>query len=522
MYTPKKISFDRDKLLRGLRTMSSAVESTLGPGGRPVIIESENHLRGITVTKDGVTVAKSINLQDAEENLAVRMMREASERTATEAGDGTTTAVVLTQALIDSYLGCEECLSRNPILFFRELEEQYDLAEKFLRAQSKRLTKSSLRQVATISANNDTELGGIIAKAYGEVGKGGLVTVENSDSHETYYEVTEGIRFSRGYRSSVFVNDAKRDECVLDDCRVFVSDVEVSNVLQIEGILRAAVKGGWRVLFVGSFSQQVMNTLAANVVRNGLKFCVVEPPEFGWKQKELMADLALVTGATYFSEETGDSFSSAGGEALGYAKKVIVGRDSTVIIRDEAHIDSGVISSRVDELNSAHRYAKTSNERDFLLKRIATLSGGIGVIYVGGNTDLEQKERYDRVDDAVCAVRAALEGGVLPGGGTSLYSASKCLTGLAGDCLARAMRTPLAKIVENVGQSLDDILPQMDLPNGIGYDAKALEPVNLHEAGILDPVKVTVSALRSAVTVATTILTSNAIITSAREYVKED
>lgn len=516
----KRISFDRERLLSGLKKLSTAVESTLGPGGRPVIIESESHLRGITVTKDGVTVAKSISLPDAEENLAVRMMREASERTATEAGDGTTTAVVLTQALIDSYLGCEECLSRNPILFFRELEEQYDLAEKFLRAQSKRLTKSSLKQVATISANNDAELGGVIAKAYGEVGKGGLVTVENSDSHETYYEVTEGIRFSRGYRSPVFVNDAKRDECVLDDCRIFVSDVEVSNVLQIENILRAAVKGGWRVLFVGSFSQQVMNTLAANVVRNGLKFCVVEPPEFGWKQKELMSDLALVTGATYFSEETGDSFASANGDSLGYAKKVIVGRDSTVIIRDEAHIDSGVITSRIDELNDAHRYSKTSNERDFLLKRIATLSGGIGVIYVGGNTDLEQKERYDRVDDAVCAVRAALEGGVLPGGGTSLYGASKCLTGLAGDCLARAMRKPMEKIVENVGQALTDILPQMDLSRGIGYDAKTGDFVDMRDAGILDPVKVTVSALRSAVTVATTILTSNAIIT--REHTQEN
>ena len=524
MYTPKNISFDRSKLLVGLKKMSSAVQSTLGPGGRPVIIESENHLRGITVTKDGVTVAKSIHLMDAEENLAVRIMREASERTANEAGDGTTTAVVLTQALVDSCLASDEFLASNKIQFFRELEESYGKLDEALRAQARVLTKDSLRHVATISSNNDEELGEVISRAYEEVGQGGLVTVEKSDTHETYHEVTDGIRFSRGYRSPVFVNDQRKDECVLDDCRVFVSDLEVTSVLQIENILRPAVKNGWKVLFVGSFSQQVLNTLAANVVRNGLQFCVIEPPEFGWRQKELMGDLALVTGATYFTDETGDNFASADGGCLGYAKKVIVGRDTTVVIKDDNHVDPSVVAQRVQELNDAHRNFKGSGpDRDFLLKRIATLSGGIGVVYVGGNTDLEQKERYDRVDDAVCAVRSALEEGVVLGGGSALYLASSILgEGLPSLCLREAVRTPLKLILSNCGVNPDDIIPGLDLGRGYGYDAKSLEYVDLFEAGVVDPLKVTRSALRSAVTVATTILSSNASITAAREYSTEN
>lgn len=522
MYTPKQISFDRSKLLSGLQKMSSAVKSTLGPGGRPVIIESENHLRGITVTKDGVTVAKSIHLMDAEENLAVRIMREASERTATEAGDGTTTAVVLAQALVDAYMSLDED-GINPILFFRDLEKEYVLIDDALKAMSRGLTPSFLEYVATISANNDPFLGSIIAEVYSKVGTEGLVTVENSQTHETYYEVTEGMRFNRGYRSPAFINDQRRDECIMDDCRVFVSDVEVSNILQIENILKPAVKNNWKVLFVGSFSQQVLNTLAANVVRREMRFCVIEPPEFGWKQKELMSDLALVTGATYFSDETGDNFSSADGSSLGYARKVVVGRDNTVIIRHDDKVDSSVVEERVQELNDAHRNLKGSGpEKDFLMKRMATLSGGIGVVYVGGNTDLEQKERYDRVDDAVCAVRSALEEGVVLGGGAALYSASHLLgSGLAATVMKQAIQEPMRVILENAGKNPDGVIAHMELGKGIGFDAKSLEYVDFFEAGIIDPLKVTRSALRSAVTVATTILSSNASITAAREYSSE-
>ena len=526
MYTPKNITFEREKLKVGISKIADAVISTLGPGGRPVIIESENHVGGITVTKDGVTVAKAISLMDPEENIAVRIMREASERTAGEAGDGTTTAIVLTQAIInwvDKNVDFDEV---NRITFLRELEKKVADVERGILESSVKLSSKRMQDVATISANNDAELGGIIAKAYRAVGKTGLVTVENSDDENTRFEVTKGLRYDIGYSNHLFVNNQKRDECILEDVRVFICDSEVSNVLQLENMLRPAIAAGAKVLFVSPMKAQVVNTLAANVIKNGMQFCCIEPPHFGWKQHEALSDLALLTGGRFFSEKSGDNLHSATFDELGYAKRVIVGRDNTVVVVDEDKVPSEAVASRLSELKEALKgRALQRGQKDFIRSRIASLSGGVSVIYVGGSTDLEQKERYDRVDDAVWAVRSAMEEGVVAGGGLALWRmASSVKDGsLAGECLASVMCTPLRAIVTNVGEDPDEVernLTARHTARGVGYDAKEGVYRDMVEAGIVDPAKVTRTALRSAISVATTILSANAIITAAREYVQ--
>lgn len=524
MYTPKNISFEREKLKAGIKKLSGAVISTLGPGGRPVIIESENHLGGITVTKDGVTVAKSISLLDPEENIAVRIMREASERTAGEAGDGTTTAIVLTQAIIDWVDANVDFDKVNRIQFFKELEESLQHVEKRIGETSTKLGARRMKDVATISANNDAFIGDVISRAYKAVGKSGLVTVENSDTEQTYIEVTNGVRYNVGYSNHLFVNNQKRDECILEDVYIFICDSEVSNILQIEAMLKGVIQSGKKLLFVSPMKAQVVNTLAANVIKNGMQFCAIEPPHMGWKRNEALSDLAMLTGGKYFSEKTGDNLGLATVDDLGYAKKVIVGRDNTVIVVDEDRMPKEAVKSRVDELKDALRTrTSTKSEKDFLRSRIAALSGGVAVIYVGGDTDLQQKERYDRVDDAVWAVRSALEEGVVAGGGAALWYLSNELIskGSADNCLSQAMRAPLRAIVSNAGGDPDAVHDEMSkvYDPAFGYDAKRGEFCDMLESGIVDPAKVTRTALRSAVSVATTILSANAIVTAAREYV---
>lgn len=525
MYTPKNITFEREKLKAGIKKIADAVISTLGPGGRPVIIESENHLGGITVTKDGVTVAKSISLIDPEENIAVRIMREASERTAGEAGDGTTTAIVLTQAIIDWVDKNVDFDKVNRINFLRELEGHLDYIEKQLAKDSVKLGARRMRDVATISANNDPAIGDIISKAYKAVGKSGLVTVENSDTEQTYIEVTNGVRYNIGYSSPLFVNNQKRDECIFEDVHIFICDSEISNVLQIEAMLKGVIQSGKKLLFISPMKPQVVNTLAANVIKNNMQFCVIEPPHIGWKRGEALSDLALMTGGKYFSEKTGDNLGLATVDDLGYAKKIIVGRDNTVIVVDEERAPKETILERVEELKDAlTTRTSTKGEKDFIRSRIAALSGGVAVIYVGGNTDLEQKERLDRVDDAVWAVRSALEEGIVPGGGAALWYMSTLFLGgtLAEQCLSHVMRAPLRAIVENAGADVKEVEKGLSktYDKSIGYNAKTGEFCNMLDSGIVDPKKVTRTALRSAVSVATTILSANAIITAAREYVQ--
>tara|TARA_R110000868_G_scaffold68492_1_gene202434 strand:- start:5106 stop:6749 length:1644 start_codon:yes stop_codon:yes gene_type:complete len=534
-YTPKDLVFGdegRGRLIDGIRKIAAAVKSTLGPGGNTVLIESPNHTHSITVTKDGVTVAKAVDLFDPVENLAVRMMKEAAERTATNAGDGTTTSIILTEAMVieGTRLLTPE-VNRTEVL--RHLHSMCNEVVSQLASKAKKVTNAMLVDVATISANNDKELGKIIAELYRAVGRTGIVTVEKSQTSETYSETTMGLQFARGYLSNLFVNDQKKDECVFEDVMVLVADTEISNILQIEAILKPVISEGKKLLIIAPCGVNVVNTLAANVVKGNIKVCAVPPPNFGYKQHELMQDIALSVGATYFSEKTGDDLSLINYSDLGHAAKVIVSNDKTIILKSNARVKTDVVEERVKQLWSAHAIAKRKSDKDFLLERIASLTGGIGVIYVGGNTDLEQKELYDRVDDAVCAVRSALEEGILPGAGKALYEIDH--TRLLGDgnnhdqniawhIMDAALEAPIRQILTNVGLDFDVVycryvpLGEDMVTDGHGYNVKTGEFGDLIKMGVVDPLKVTRSALQNAVSVASTILSTNAIITMGRSF----
>jgi chaperonin GroEL len=530
-YSPKDIRFGeqgRAKLISGIQKIAGAVKSTLGPRGNTVLIESPNHTGSITVTKDGVTVAKAVDLLDPVENLAVKMMKEAADKTATNAGDGTTTAIVLTEALVlngDNVITPE----LNRIQVLRHLTELSDGVVESLKKRKKKVTKKMLGDVATISANNDKTIGGIIAKVYNEIGTNGIVTVEKSQTNETYAESTHGFKVQRGYYSQYFINDHKRDECVFEDTMVLVCDAEIHNILQLENILKPIIQEGKRLLIIAPCAVGVINTLAANVAKGNLKVCAIEPPSFGYKKHELMSDIALAVGAKYFSEKTGDDLSLMTYADLGHAAKIIVDSQNTVIINSPARTDEEAVAERVAQLWAAHAEATKKHDKDFILSRIASLTGGVGVIYVGGATDIEQKELYDRVDDAVCAVRSALEEGILPGAGKALLDEAIKLKRVEGataeenaaiQILYNAIAAPSAQILMNAGLNPQDVygVEWSFLEEGFGYNVKTGERGDLIEMGVIDPFKVTRSALQNAVSVATTILSTDAIITMARTY----
>ena len=516
-YIPKDLSFDdeaRTKLISGISKISNAVKSTLGPQGQTVLIESTQHTQGLTVTKDGVTVAKSIFLLDPVENLAVRMMKQASEKTANTAGDGTTTAIVLTEALVKAgqkYIKDGE----NPIQVIRQVRELGEKVLKKIKQESIEVTDDMLKDIATISANNDEEIGEIIAKAYKEVGRDGIVTVERSQTDETFAEVTNGIKVDRGWTSPMFINDQRKDECIHEDVKVLVCDTEINNILQIENILKPIINAGEKLLIIGDCSQNVINTMAANVQRNGLKFCNIKPPSFGYKTHELMQDIAFSIGAKYFSEKTGDDLSLIRMEDLGHADKIIAGKDSTIIINN-GEITKETLD-RVLELKEQQERLTAKHEKDFINERIASLVGGIGCIQVGATSDIEQKEKFDRVDDSVCAVRSALQEGIVPGGGLLLSNISKELKGktTAEKILKETLQAPIIQILENAGLEKDKVYNRK-LKKNEGYNVVSGEYGDMFKMGVVDPAKVTTQALSNAISVATTILTTNAIITHAR------
>jgi chaperonin GroEL len=527
------LAFDyegRAKLVSGIEKLSKAVKSTLGPSGNTVLIESPNHTHGLTVTKDGVTVAKSVDLIDPIENLAVKIVKQAADRTATEAGDGTTTSIVLTEAIIMG--GLQELVntpSLNRTELLRALVEVSDYVVDKLKKGGKKLTNSMLLDVATISANNDKSIGQIIAEVYKDVGKSGIVTVERSQSTETYAETTLGLKVDRGYLSPLFINDQKKDECVYEDVMVLVADMEISNILQLELVLKPIIQENKKILLIAPCNTNVVNTLAANVMKNNLKIVAIQPPSFGYKQHELMQDIAVSVGATYYSEKTGDDLSLINYSDLGHAAKVIVSQDKTIIIKSSLRSNQTEIDQRVEQLWQAHAQATKKADKDFLLERIASLTGGIGVIYVGGNTDLEQKELYDRVDDAVCAVRSALEEGILPGAGRALHHIAtqdplfveimpyKAEKQAAINILAEALQAPLRQILDNAGVNACDVY-QNHIDFNVGYNLKTGEHGDLIKMGVIDPLKVTRCALQNAISVAVTILSTNAIVTMARVY----
>lgn len=511
----KEISFGkqgRDKLIRGVDAVANAVGSTLGARGRTVLIESEHHIGGITVTKDGVTVAKSVNLMDPAENLAVMIMREASEKTANSAGDGTTTSMVLAQSIIHEAMAQIEP-SDNLTQVLRDIQEaSIEVLDK-LDQMSVEITDEKLESVATISANGDESTGAIIADAYSKVGLTGVVTVEPSKDALTYSEIISGMKIDRGFTSKYFVTDHKKQECVLEDPYILVTDQPISHINDIYPILEFILEGSRSLLIVGEIEENALNTLNANKIKAKLKVCSIIPPQFGYKRHQLMADIAHATGAKYFSEQTGDNLALVTIDDLGRAKKVISGRFNT-LLRDPGQ--QGDVEARVEELQEQLKVEESAIEKDFLKERIANLGGGVAVIYVGAQSDIEQKEKKDRVDDAVCAVRAALEEGILPGGGVALkdISISIKINNKGASILMVALVSPMMKIIENAGGWSGEMKDFHK--NGVGVNVVSMSLCNMMDMGIIDPTKVTKEAVRNAVSVATTLLSTDTVITNVR------
>lgn len=517
----KQIFLDKngqDQLKVGIDKIADAVASTLGPCGQTVLIESENHIGGITVTKDGVTVARSINLYDPVQNLAVQLVKEAASKTAVSAGDGTTTSIVLTRAIIDAFNEfVTEDHSKTQVL--RHVQTMTTEMTKVLDKMSKPVSGRRLFDVATISANNDPAIGKIISDVYSEVDH---VTVENSKTTSTYTEVIRGIKVDRGYTSRYFITDKRKDECVLEDAYILLADQEIANLASIENILAPIIREQKPLLIIGNLSPQVLATFNLNVAQGKIKFCNIIPPNFGYRKDEMMEDLSIALGAHYYSEKTGDNLSLCTIDGLGRAKKIVVSQDSTIIIPSN---EGAALASYVSDLRLALDSETVEADAEFLKSRIASISGGVGIIYVGANSDIEQKELRDRVDDAVLAVRAAKDEGILAGGGVALLDAIKRIRydamnddeSAAYCILMSAVFAPFAMICKNAGLDPIKISEQMGVEDGFGYDVKNDKYGNMIKMGIIDPCKVTKNAIKNAVSVATTILSTNAIITNVRE-----
>jgi chaperonin GroEL len=521
----KQILFDesgREKLKSGIRTISKAVGSTLGPCGNTVLMESENHIGGITVTKDGVSVAKGINLMDPVENLAVQLVRQAASQTAIQAGDGTTTSVVLTEAIINA---AETHISEKNNLteVLRHIGTIAGKMDANLVKASKQVSGKRLLDVATISSNNDPVLGKLIADTYAQVSH---VTVENSKTTKTYTEVVNGIKVDRGFSSRFFVNDIKKNECVLNNPYILITNQEITNLEHMVGVLGPIIEKGESLLIIGQLNLATMGTLNKNVYEGRIKAANIIPPSMGYRQDELMTDLAIALGGHFFSTTTGDNIANVRLEDLGRASKVIVGMDKTIIVpMDDENL---ALEDHVADLSMSIQDKTDQEDIEFTKERVANISGGVGVIYVGANSDIEQKELKDRTDDAVLAVKAALEEGVLPGGGIALMNSSKNWPEIGSNIdydsaayiMHDAVIVPFATIMRNAGRDHIEIGMKLDeggTPN-YGYDVKSDKFGDMIKMGIIDPTKVTRTALKNAVSVATTILSTNAIITNIRDY----
>jgi chaperonin GroEL len=511
------------KLKKGIKTLTEAVASTMGPSGRPVIMESEHHIGGKTVTKDGVSVAKAINVYDATEQLGINIAREASIQTATAAGDGTTTALVILQGLLD---GSDEHLEakHNVTQVVRHIHNLTDDAIEFLNKKSKKVTKKKLDQVATISANNDPEIGKMISDLFSKVK---VVTSEVGKNPFTTTEVIDGMKFDRGYASEYFITDNDREVVEMENPLILLTDMTIEKLGgHLESILSPIIRENRSLLIIGNMSDQARATLAANKMKGVIKACNVIPPNFGYRQKEMMRDLEVVLGAKYYSEETGDGLHNITLDGLGIARKVVISRDRTVIYRHE-DIEEADVKVRLDELKSKLSTDLTLAERKDTEARIANIEGGVGIIYVGAPSEIETKELYDRVDDAVRAVGASIEEGILPGGGVALaFCAGELFDNhtdanyqCAVNIMERALEAPFKQIMENAGLDpkaiADNIMEVGDF--GYGFDVKNEKYGMMEKMGVIDPAMATKSALKNAVSVATTIMSSNVVIVNMRE-----
>lgn len=524
----KQLLFSEDarkKLLSGVEQISKAVKTTLGPCGRMVMMDKK--YGSPVITKDGVSVAKEIELQDPYENMGAQFVREVASKTNDDAGDGTTTATVLSYALVREGIK-SVAAGMRPIEIKRGMDKAVKLAVEEIKKNAKPVKGADdITNIATISANNDPEIGKMLADAIEKVGKDGVITVEESKNMEMTVDTVEGMQFDRGYISSYFVTDRERMEADFDDAYVLIYDKKISAMKDLLPILEKVANAGKALVIIcEDVEGEALTTLVLNTIRGTIKVCAVKAPGFGDRRKDMLQDIAILTGATVVSEEVGLKLETCGTEVLGKAKSIKIDKDNTTIVGGAGA--SKAIKDRVAEIKNAIEKSTSSYDKEQLQKRLAKLAGGVAVINVGANTETEMKEMKFRVEDTIAATRAALEEGIVSGGGLALIEASKALNEIPADLtedekvgfkiVRRALEEPMRQIAENAGLDGSVIAERAKSEKkGVGYNARTGEWVNMLEAGIIDPAKVTCSALKNAASVAGTLLTTECAITDIPE-----
>jgi len=524
---PKQVLFSdegRAALLRGVNIMASAVKATLGPKGRNVVIDKK--YGSPTITKDGVTVAKEIELKDHFENMGAQMLKEVASKTSDIAGDGTTTATVLAQAIVREGLK-NVTAGANPMGLKRGIDKAVDVVVEELKRMSKSTKdKKEIAQVATIASNNDKTIGNLISDAMEKVGKDGVITVEESKSAETVLDLVEGMQFDRGYLSPYFVTDAERMECVLEDALILIYEKKLSVMKDMLPLLEQVARAGKPFLIVAEDVEgEALATLVVNKLRGTLSCCAVKAPGFGDRRKAMLEDIAILTGGKAITEDLGIKLENIKLEDLGKAKKVVVDKDNTTIV--EGAGKTGAIEGRIKQLRAQIEETTSDYDREKLQERLAKLAGGVAVIKVGAATETALKEKKARVEDALNATRAAVEEGIVAGGGVALLRASTAIDGLKleGDekvgaqIVRRALEEPIRNIVENAGLEGSVIVEKVKAERVAtrGFDAESLEFVDMIQAGIIDPTKVERVALQNAASVASLLLTTEALVTDLPE-----
>ena len=524
----KDIKFDieaRDGLKRGVDALANAVKVTLGPKGRNVIISKS--FGGPTVTKDGVSVAKEIELQDPLENMGAQMVKEVASKTNDLAGDGTTTATVLAQAIVKEGLK-NVAAGANPMDLKRGIDKAVETIVAELSKQSVAVGDSSekIKQVASISANNDDTIGDLIATAFSKVGKEGVITVEEAKGMDTYVDVVEGMQFDRGYLSPYFVTDADKMVAELSNPYVLLYDKKISNLQELLPVLEPVAQSGRPLLIIAEdVDGQALATLVVNKLRGGLKIAVVKAPGFGDRRKAMLEDIAILTGGTVIAEESGYSLENTTLDMLGTAENITIDKDNTTIVNGSG--DAENIKARVNQIKSQIETTTSDYDREKLQERLAKLAGGVAVLYVGAASEVEMKEKKDRVDDALHATRAAVEEGIVAGGGVALVRAKAALANLKAEnadeatgiqIINKAVESPLRTIVENAGGEGSVVIAKVtEGKDDFGFNAKTGEYVQMLAAGIIDPKKVTRVALENAASVAGMILTTECALIDIKE-----
>ncbi|WP_024989993.1 chaperonin GroEL [Segatella albensis] len=524
----KDIKYDvdaRDLMKRGVDQLANAVKVTLGPKGRNVVIEKK--FGAPQITKDGVTVAKEVELEDKFENTGAQLVKSVASKTGDDAGDGTTTATILTQAIVTEGLK-NVTAGANPMDLKRGIDKAVSAVVDYIKNNAEQVGDNydKIEQVATVSANNDPEIGKLLADAMRKVSKDGVITIEESKSRDTHIDVVEGMQFDRGYLSGYFVTDAEKMECVMDNPYILLYDKKISNLKEFLPILQPAAESGRPLMVIAEdVDSEALTTLVVNRLRGGLKICAVKAPGFGDRRKAMLEDIAVLTGGVVISEEKGLKLEQATLEMLGSAEKVTVSKDNTTIVNGAG--EKANIADRVAQIKNEIANTTSSYDKEKLQERLAKLSGGVAVLYVGANSEVEMKEKKDRVDDALCATRAAIEEGVVVGGGTTYIRALAGLKDLKGDnadeqtgieIVKRAITAPLRQIVSNAGGEGSVVVNKVAEGEGdYGYNARKEIYEDLRKAGIVDPAKVERVALENAASVAGMILTTECVMINKPE-----